>query len=174
MHWYPIKERNKSTSPCLTKRESRFEFPTSCSVCLPSSVGLLYVSQSLRLVEGWFVNLCVPVSLCVYLSCRWLPCDCVPGFWISLTKGSLLSQLNCIGSFTWGKGMRNTWQKSLTEFNMGLSLCLQLTQITSIIVYQPISAMVAFNLYDIFQEVAFNFCIFCSQQMMYRHYLRRT
>lgn len=70
-----------------------------------------------------------------------------------------------------GKGRRNTWQKFLTEFNKGLSLWLQSTQLTSIIVYQPICTMVTFNLYGSFQEVAFNFCICCFRQMMHRHYL---
>lgn len=83
MLWHCIMGRKKSPSPCkhLTNSESRSKFSTSCSLYLPPSVFLLYMSLNLCLPEG---SVCPCVSVCV----------CLP-----LT----MDLLNIIESITWDR-----------------------------------------------------------------------
>lgn len=103
MHWCFIKGRNKSTSPCLTKRESRPEFSTSRVLCLSSSVCLLYVSESVKLIKGWIFNLS-PCRCVFYTTVVWLYVWCP---YLS-TKSSALSLLNSTESIIRGEGMMDT------------------------------------------------------------------
>lgn len=98
MHWCFIKEGNKSTSPCLAKRESRSESSSSCFLCLSSSVCLLYVSESVKLIKDWIFNLS-PCHCVFYMTVVWLYVWCT---YLS-TKSSALCLLNSLESIVWEK-----------------------------------------------------------------------
>lgn len=109
MHGCWINERNKSTSSWGHLTKNRFRFAFMFTAHISLMCGL---------------NLCLPLT-CVsdYL------CQSVPN------KGFALYVLNSTQSVTW-----ETLQKSLIEFYKGLSHWFQLnsTQITDIILYQPV------------------------------------
>ena len=97
------KERNTSTSPWChsTWSEFRFEFSTSCSLCLPSSVCLFQESEII-----FPVCVCPHMPLCICLLCV---CVCLSivelyvSVYISVTVCFSPYLLNNTESITWGR-----------------------------------------------------------------------
>ena len=118
MHWCCIKKRNQSSSHLVSFNQEWVQIWIlySMSLCLLFSYYVLYEFESV-LPEGYLINL----SLCLYLFVH----DCV---WLFLTEGFALYLINSTETITWER-MKNTLQKSLTEFYKGLSHWLQLTPI---------------------------------------------